>query len=421
MPDQPSLTGLALLLGLSFFFGLAFEEFYGQSGSPRPGGIRTFPLLAIAGGMLYLLEPRHLSAVIAGLLVLGAWLLVYYRDHLQSRDDPAEPSAGLMVPICNLHAFLLGPICLALPHWVAVAVTVTSVLLFTGRERLHALAHKVQVAEIVTAGQFLILTGIVLPLLPSEPVTTLTSITPRQAWLALLAVCTVSYATYLVQRLMAPKEGDLWMAVLGGAYSSTATTVALARRAHAEPATAAGARAGITLATSVMYLRILVIVAVFNQPLALPLIALSLLAAALAWAQYRRVRPAAPGTAQPYEPRNPLELPAAALFALLYVLISLLSTWVGGAFGRTGIYALAAVVGVSDIDPFVLNLAQGGAAELSVPAMAAAILIAISSNNLLKAGYTAAFAGWWRSLQTVASLAALSIIGVAVALLATTG
>lgn len=425
MPDQPSLTGLALLLGLSFFFGLAFEEFYGGSGSPRPGGIRTFPLLAIAGGMLYLLEPRHLSAVVAGLLVLGAWLLVYYRDRLQSRDDQAEPSSGLMVPICNLHAYLLGPICLALPHWVAVAVTVASVLLFTGRERLHALARKVQVAEIVTAGQFLILTGIVLPLLPNEPVTTLTSITPRQAWLALLAVCTVSYATYLVQRLIAPKEGDLWMAVLGGAYSSTATTVVLARRAHAEPATAAGARAGITLATSVMYLRILVIVAVFNQVLALrlalPMIALSLLAAALAWAQYRRVRPAAPGTAQPYEPRNPLELPAAALFAVLYVLISLLSTWVGGAFGRAGIYALAAVVGVSDIDPFVLNLAQGGAAELSAPAMAAAILIAISSNNLLKAGYTVAFAGWWRSLQTVASLATLSVIGVAVALLATTG
>ena len=78
-------------------------------------------------------------------------------------------------------------------------------------------------------------------------------------------------------------------------------------------------------------------------------------------------------------------------------------------------------MGVSDIDPFVLNLAQGGAAELSVPAMAAAILIAISSNNLLKAGYTVAFAGWWRSLQTVASLAALSVIGVAVALFATAG
>lgn len=425
MPVQPSLTSLALLLGLSFFFGLAFEEFYGQSGSPRPGGIRTFPLLAIAGGMLYLLEPEHLSAVIAGLLVLGAWLLVYYRHHLKDPVDRSEPSVGLMVPICNLHAYLLGPIALALPHWLAVAVTVASVLLFTSRERLHALARQVQVTEIVTAGQFLILTGIVLPLLPNEPVTTLTSITPRQAWLALLAVCTVSYAIYLVQRLLAPREGDLWMALLGGAYSSTATTVVLARRAHAEPATAAGAHAGITLATAVMYLRILVIVTVFNRALALrlalPMIGLSLLAAALAWAQYRRAPRAPPGTAQPYAPRNPLELPAAALFAVLYVLISLVSSWVGSEFGRDGIYALAAVVGVADIDPFVLNLAQGGAAELSVPAMAAAILIAISSNNLLKASYTVAFAGWRPSLPTVGVLAALSVLGVAIALLVPAG
>lgn len=425
MPTQPSLTSLALLLGLSLFFGLAFEEFYGGSGAPRPGGIRTFPLLAIAGGMLYLLEPQHLAAFIAGFLVLGALLLVYYRDRLKTPDDHGEPGVGLMVPICNLHAYLLGAIALALPHWLAVAVTVASVLLFTGRERLHALARQVQVAEIVTAGQFLILTGIVLPLLPNTPVTTLTSITPRQAWLALLAVCTVSYTIYLVQRLLAPREGDLWMAALGGAYSSTATTVVLARRAHADPATAAGARAGITLATSIMYLRILIIVAVFNRAialkLALPMVGLALLAAGWAWAQYRRAAPAPPSEAQPYAPRNPLELPAATVFAVLYVLISLLSSWVGAEFGRSGIYALAAVVGVADIDPFVLNLAQGGAASLSIPAMAAAILIAISSNNLLKASYTIAFAGWRRSLPTVGALAVLSALGVAIALLPTGG
>jgi len=425
MPEQPSLTSLALLLGLSFFFGLAFEEFYGRSGETRPGGIRTFPLLAIAGGMLYLLEPVHLTAFIAGLLVLGALLLVYYRDRLNSRDELSEAGATLMVPICNVHAYLLGPIALALPHWLAVAVTVTSVLLFTGRERLHALARQVQVEEIVTAGQFLILTGIVLPLLPNEPVTTLTSITPRQAWLALLAVCTVSYAIYLVERLLAPKEGDLWMAMLGGAYSSTATTVVLARRARTEPAAAAGTRAGITLATAVMYLRILIIVAVFNlalaRELAVPLVGLSLLAMVWAWAQYRRAKPEGTGKAQPYAPGNPLALPTAAIFAILYVLISLLSSWVAGEFGRFGIFALAAVVGVADIDPFVLNLAQGGTASLGPVSLAAAILIAISSNNLLKAGYTVAFAGWRGSLPTVGALAALSILGVAIAALASIG
>ena len=133
--------------------------------------------------------------------------------------------------------------------------------------------------EIVTAGQFLILTGIILPLLPNEPVTTLTAITPRQVWLALVVVCTFSYVSYLAQRYWAAAAGGLWMAALGGLYSSTATTVVLARQAKADPAIRRHAQAGITLATAIMYLRILAITAIFNMALArrlaLPLIGLS--------------------------------------------------------------------------------------------------------------------------------------------------
>src|SRR5579863_5478941 len=425
MPNLPPLFSFGLLLGLSFFFGLAFEEFYAPN-QLRPGGVRTFPLLALAGGMLYLLDTVHLAAFIAGLLVVGAWLTVFYLMRLRGlpeAEDGGDSKSTLMVPLCNLQAYLLGAVALALPHWVAVALTVASVLLFTGRDRLHALAHQVQIREIVVAGQFLILTGIVLPLLPNEPVTTLTSITPHQAWLALLAVCTISYASYLVQRLIAPREGDLWMAVLGGAYSSTATTVALARRAHAAPEQAGNVQAGITLATAIMYLRVLVIVAVFNLPLARELAVALLVLAALgvvaAWLQYRRARGKGEAVTEskPYAQRNPLELPTAALFAGLFIVISLLSTWVAAEFGRTGIYVLAAIVGVTDIDPFVLNLTQGGAASLSLSAIAGAILIAASSNNLLKAGYTIAFSGRRGSAPTVAALLTLAALGVAAGLL----
>ena len=143
-------------------------------------------------------------------------------------------------------------------------MTVVAVLLLTGREQLHALARRLEIKEIVTAGQFLVLTGIVLPLLPNQPVTTLTPITPRQVWLALVVVCTFSYVSYLAQRYWAAAAGGLWMAALGGLYSSTATTVVLARQAKAEPALRRQAQAGITLATAIMYLRILAIVAVFN-------------------------------------------------------------------------------------------------------------------------------------------------------------
>jgi uncharacterized membrane protein (DUF4010 family) len=151
--------------------------------------------------------------------------------------------------VLNVHSYLLGAVALALPHWIAVATTVSSVLLLTGREPLHNLARRVDVKEIITAGQFLIL-----PLLPSEPVTTLTSITPRQAWLALVVVCALSYASYLGQRFWAPAASGLWMAALGGLYSSTATTVVLARQARGELAFRRFAQAGITLATGIMYL-----------------------------------------------------------------------------------------------------------------------------------------------------------------------
>jgi len=421
MPSAPSPISFAILLGLSFFFGLAFEEFYAQSNERRPGGIRTFPLLAMGGGVLYLLDPQRLLAFVAGIVVLGAWLHAFYRQRVRQEGGEGGANVGLMVLLCNMHAYILGAITLALPYWVAVSVTVAAVLLFTGRERLHAFAREVQMAEIVTAGQFLILTGIVLPLLPSEPVTTLTSITPRQAWLALLAVCTVSYASYLVQRWLAPPEGDFWMALLGGAYSSTATTVVLARRARAEPLSAARSQAGITAATAVMYLRILAIVAVFNLGLALvlapSLAALSAVGFAWAGLQYRRALSTAapPGT---YRPRNPLEIGAAALFAGLYVLISLLSTWVAAEFGRAGIYVLAAVVGVTDIDPFVLNLAQGGTANVTIATVAGAILIATASNNMLKATYTFAFAGRPHSGPTVTALATLAVLGVLLGLYA---
>jgi uncharacterized membrane protein (DUF4010 family) len=308
-----------------------------------------------------------------------------------------------------------------LPHWIAVGSTVAAVLLFAGRARLHAFARGIEMQEIVTAGEFLLLTGLVLPLLPDRPVTALTTITPHKAWLALLVVCTLSYASYLAQRYVPRAASGLWMAALGGLYSSTATTVVLARRAGADRAALRQSRAGITLATGIMYLRVLIVVAVFNLALAksllAPLVALSLAGLAVAGLQYRFDASGAPGGPKPMAAnRNPLELGPAALFAALFVAISVVSTWVIANFGISGIYALAAVVGVTDIDPFVLNLAQGGITGASHAALAAAILIAASSNNLLKAGYAVSFAGWRGAGPSAAALVALAAAGVAVAI-----
>jgi len=420
MISPPSPVNVALLLGLSFFLGLAFEDFFAHSSPKRPGGIRTFPMLALAGGLLYLLDPTHLIPFVAGFLVQGAALITYYHAHLTEQDETGENAASLVVPLLNIHAYLLGAISLALPPWVAVTTTVVAVLLLTARTQLHTLAQRIDLKEIVTAGQFLILTGIILPLLPDQPVTTLTSITPQKVWLALVVVCTFSYISYLAQHYWTAAADGLWMAALGGLYSSTATTVVLARQAKADPSTRRRAQAGITLATAIMYLRLLAVTGIFNIPLAtrlaLPLCGLSLAAFVICALQYWVF--SKPADDQPKSAMtvkaggNPLELGAAAIFAILFIVTSLVSTWATKEFGVTGIYTLAAIVGISDIDPFVLNLAQGGLSGVPISALVAAILIAASSNNILKAFYAASFAGGRATAGSAAALVLLAIAGI---------
>jgi uncharacterized membrane protein (DUF4010 family) len=408
---------LALVLGLSFFFGLAFEEFYVRSPKKRPGGVRTFPLLALSGAGLYLLDPVHIAAFCAGLIVLGAWLYAYYHARWSEGGPATEPGGGLIIPVCNLIAYLLGPVALTQPHWVAVSFAVSAVLLLGARESLHSLAQKLPAEEIMTAGKFLVLTGIVLPLLPNHPVTKLSAITPHQVWLAVVVVSTLSYASYLIRRYVSPEKGLLAASILGGLYSSTATTVVLSKQGKEGAFSSPGIHSGIVLATALMYLRLCVVVAIFNLKLAMALspymFGLFLSGLMLAWVCARNGMKQEAGEIAMQT--NPLELSAALLFAFLFVAISLASTWVNGEFGQSGIYWLASIVGVTDIDPFVLSLAQGGAGGAAQHVLEAAILIASSSNNILKAVYAAVFMGVRASLPAAASLVLLSLAGIALA------
>src|ERR1700749_4571793 len=148
-PAGPSVIGFALLVGLSLFFGLAFEEFHIRSGLQRPGGVRTFPLLALAGGLLYALDTQRFLPLVAGLLILGIWLAIAYRQQL--RESATEQSSvELVAPVCNPLPYLTGPLALAMPPWIAVGVAVAAVLLLTAREKLHALAQSVELKEITT-------------------------------------------------------------------------------------------------------------------------------------------------------------------------------------------------------------------------------------------------------------------------------
>ena len=173
-----------------------------------------------------------------------------------------------MVPASNLVAYLLGAVALSQPPWVVVAASVSAVLLLGTRERLHGLIRIVPQDELLTAGNFLILVGIILPLVPDQPVMAVTPLTPFHVWLAVVAVCTMSYLTYLLQKYAPARKTTLLPAILGGIYSSTATTVVLAKRQRDAGIARSELAAGILAATAMMYLRLGAVVALFNVNLA---------------------------------------------------------------------------------------------------------------------------------------------------------
>jgi uncharacterized membrane protein (DUF4010 family) len=408
---------LGLAIAMAVFMGLAFEGVYKREQHTSPGGIRTFPTLAMLGALLFLLDPKSLLPFVVGLAAVAIWLFA----HIQRGVDTDNDRSSLMIPIANLLAYSFGPAALMQPPWIVVAVAVIAVLLLEGRERLHRLVLQIAPAEVFTLGKFLILVGIVLPLVPNHPIISWTPITPFQVWLALVAISTLSYASYLLQRYLPMKTGALLPGILGGFYSSTATTVALARRQRTAAAPSADIAAGIIIATAVMYLRIDVVVALFNASLArvlLPaLLALFALGAALAWWQWSRRTRTAPAASAEVPAENPLQLGTALTFAALFVVIALASAWVSHSFGQRGVYALAGFTGLTDINPFVLSLAQGGVGDMPLRALATAILIAVASNNIVNACYALLFGGVRACLRPALVLFGLGLAGLVAALL----
>jgi uncharacterized membrane protein (DUF4010 family) len=404
---------LLLAVSLAVFIGLAFEEVYKREDRSSPGGIRTFPTLAIAGAMLYLIEPQHALAFVVGLFALALWLYAYLSK------TPAGPNAtSLMIPTSGLLAYVLGPVALIEPPWVAVAVSVSAVLLLGRREQLHSLIQAVPQNELLTAGEFLVLVGIILPLVPNEPVTTLTPLTPFKVWLAVVAICALSYLSYLLQKYVRLPDATLLPAILGGLYSSTATTIVLAKREGEAGEAQPDVSAAILIATAVMFVRLGVVIAVFDASLALvlapALVLLAAIGAALSAYEWQRTtEPTSTKLAVPVS--NPLQIATAVIFAAILVIVSIVTAWTRTTFGQVGILLLAAIVGVSDIDPFVVNIAQGGVAGMSVMTMSAAVLIAASSNNVAKAAYTLGFGGVRTSRRPATLLVVLALLGYAAA------
>jgi uncharacterized membrane protein (DUF4010 family) len=278
---------------------------------------------------------------------------------------------------------------------------------------LEGLTQRVPPAEIFTFTKFLLLTAVILPVVPHASYTQF-AINPFKTWLVVVAVSTVSYGSYVLLKLTRGKQGVLLSALLGGAYSSTVTTVALAKRSATEqqPHLFSG---GTLIASGMMYLRLALLLALFNRGLlhllGVPFLLLAVLAVIGGWLWSRIADPVSQDVTRKFEPQNPLEMRAALLFAALFIAMVIITHLAITYLGAKGVYGLAAIMGLSDVDPFILGVTQSAGRDTPLAVAAVGIAIAAASNNVVKGFYAYGFSDRRTGRFSLSLLLALALLG----------
>lgn len=417
----PELVGLVLTLGLSLLVGLERETKRQTEEVGFFGGIRTFPLIGLTGFLLLLIFPESPVPFGGGLLALGALLVVSYHRSV------GEDRMGITTEVSALLTYGVGAAAAAGFYWVAIASGVVAVLLLHEKERLERWAINLPRHEKTTLVRFLLLAGVVLPVVPNRPFTPF-DINPFTLWLVVVAVSGVSYLSYLLQLWWGRKRGLLLSAVLGGAYSSTATTVVLARRARRGVVGRWSIVGATVAATGMMYPRLWLLILLFAPRLAaqltLPFWIAGILCVTAGTVLTARARGEPPDTADPDDSRsvsqNPLELSSAFVFGALFLILLVGTRLVSQKFGNIGVLLLGAVMGAADVDPFILGLTQSIGDGLDLSTATFAVLVAAAANNVMKGVYSIAFGTRRTGLPILAALAITALITVAVYLPLTT-
>ncbi len=396
----PQVIPFLLTLAISVLIGIGLRDYYEQEGKRDTfGTVRTFVFIGLLGLMLYQIPFLGPYAFLLGMVVLAPFLLVYYKNKVSQRKSP-----GLIGVLIALLTYAVGPVAIHQPHWYLVGFAISILFILHAKGRIRQLTDRLETGEVVTACKFLAVTGVILPLIPASVPTTgvmgrifaIVPVTPHQIWMAVVLTMAISYLGYVLQTYLYPRKGLLLTGVLGGLYSSTMTAMVIAKQTRSDDGKAHEAATAILMTTPTMFLRILLLIAAFMPVMALRLLPPFLILSGLTagWAFWGcRNKAAETPEEEPdvvMKERNPLELNAAFLFAVMFVTVALVTKYVLLYFHDLGLRMLSFLVGASDIVPFIVSILQGNLG-ISETQILQAVLIATASNNVMKAVYVFLF------------------------------
>ena len=385
MDGLDDLLNLGASLGIGLLIGIERGwHARGRAAGTRVAGVRTFALIGLLGGISARLSQDLGAAVlVVAFAALAGLLIASYAAGLRS-----PTRRGATTEVAAMLTFALGA-CPPLGYGaVAGAVAVIVAILLVGKRGIHRAVEGLEQGELLAALQLLALAFVLMPILPDEGLGPWDAWNLREILWMVLLIGGLSFVGYFAVKRAGARIGFGVAALLGGLVSSTAVTLEFSRRARAHPELAALLAAGVVGAGGTMFARVIVLVAVVAPSLlpyaAGPLAAATLVCWGAAWWGWHRA-PREIGSKSVHL-GSPLNLKVAVFFAALLAFVAVLAAALRAWFGEAGVYPLALIAGLGDVDAITLTLSRQTAAGLSLLVAAHGVLIAAVANSLLKAG-----------------------------------
>ncbi|MBM4171971.1 MAG: MgtC/SapB family protein [Ignavibacteria bacterium] len=372
---------VALVLG--FLVGLERESSKREQKKVVLGGIRTYPIISMLGFGSAWLHQVGVSAILPiALISITTLTAISYFAKIQTEKY------GFTSEISAILTFIIGALALLVDVWAAMALGVINTMLLSEKALLEDYVDKLDRVEFLAVLKFLLVTMIILPILPNVEYTQF-KINPSKVWLIVIIVSTVGFVGYYLSKKLGKKVGFWVSGFVSGIVSSTAVSIAYGRMAKNNEQISINALQGTIAASSVMYLRILVLIFIINPSIVLSvtwqLLLLSAVGFGLSLLKFKIKKSKVKLAEEQEKLQNPFEIRPAVLFAILFVVLIVATGLVKQYFGDSGILTLSAIVGVVDIDPFILSLINSSTIEIKL--IASSILLAMLSNTIMKGIY----------------------------------
>lgn len=372
---------VAIALAIGLLVGLQREW-----AAKRIAGIRTFALLAVFGALCGIL-----AGVYGGLLVLAGFLavavMVVVANVIQRRDGE-KIGPGFTTEIAAFIIFALGALVPAGFPLLAVVCAASVSLILYWKQPLHEFTRSLGEADFRAIATFTLVALVILPLLPEKAYGPYGFFNPFKIWLFVVLIVGISFLAYITHRVLAPRAGTLLAGILGGLISSTATTVSYSKHGKLHPNEVPTVTAVILIASTVVFARVLVeIWLVAGKFFTLMAPAIAVFMVAMGVLSMVALRLGAKEAGSPATPEPPLSLGAAISFGCIYALVLLAVAMAKNRFGDQGLYLLAIISGLTDMDAITLSTSELVArGELAPGTAGRAILIGGLANIFFKGG-----------------------------------